>query len=75
MARRQFTRELKLEAVRLVREQDISIAQVARDLDLHENVLRKCVRLHMGLGVESLDTLVVNHHAPLAQLEVNHTAQ
>ena len=41
MARRQFTRELKLEAVRLVREQDISIAQVARDLDLHENVLRK----------------------------------
>jgi len=40
MARRSFSREFKLEAVRLVRERGLPVAQAARDLDLHENVLR-----------------------------------
>jgi transposase len=40
----QFSREFKLEAVRLVRERGVSVAQAARDLDVHENVLRKWVR-------------------------------
>jgi transposase len=44
MARRQFSREFKLEAVKLVRERGVSIAQASRDLDVHENVLRKWVR-------------------------------
>jgi len=44
MARRKFSKEFKLEAVRLVRAQGNSVAQAARDLDLHENVLRKWVR-------------------------------
>ena len=44
MARRRFTREFKLEAVRLVREQGVKVSEVARDLDIHENVLRKWVR-------------------------------
>ena len=44
MARRSFPREFKLEAVRLVTEQGVTIAQAARDLDIHENVLRKWVR-------------------------------
>lgn len=44
MARRSFPREFKLEAVRLVSEQGVSVAQAARDLDIHENVLRKWVR-------------------------------
>ena len=39
--RRHHTREFKLEAVRLVRDRGISVAQAARDLDLH------AVRLHM----------------------------
>ena len=43
MQRRKFSREFKLEAVRLVRERSVSVAQAARDLDLHENVLRKWV--------------------------------
>lgn len=43
MQRRKFAREFKLEAVRLVRERGVTIAQAARDLDLHENVLRKWV--------------------------------
>jgi len=42
--RRQFSREFKLEAVRLVKDRGVSIAQAARDLDVHENVLRKWVR-------------------------------
>ena len=44
MQRRTFGREFKLEAVRLVKERGVSVAQAARDLDLHENVLRKWVR-------------------------------
>ena len=44
MGRRSFSREFKLEAVRLVRERRVSIAQAARDLDLHQNMLR------IGLG-------------------------
>jgi transposase len=41
MPRRKFTREFKLEAVRLVKDRNVTVAQAARDLDLHENVLRK----------------------------------
>ncbi|EKF40023.1 transposase [Nitratireductor indicus C115] len=44
MKRRKFSREFKLEAVRLVKERGVSVAQAARDLDLHENVLRTWVR-------------------------------
>jgi transposase len=42
--RRRFAREFKLEAVKLVRERGVSVAQVARDLDVHENMLRKWVK-------------------------------
>ena len=42
--RRQFSREFKLEAVKLVTQRGVSVAQTARDLDVHENVLRKWVR-------------------------------
>jgi transposase len=44
MERRRFSREFKLEAVKLVRERGVSVAQAARDLDLHENLLRKWVK-------------------------------
>ncbi len=45
MQRRKFSREFKLEAVKLVRERGGgAVSQAARDLDLHENVLRKWVR-------------------------------
>jgi transposase len=42
--RRQFSREFKLEAVKLVKDRGVSVAQAARDLDVHENVLRKWIR-------------------------------
>jgi transposase len=44
MQRRKFSREFKLEVVNLVRERCVVVAQAARDLDVHENVLRKWVR-------------------------------
>lgn len=44
MESRKFSREFKLEAVRLVQDRGVSWAQAARDLDLHVNVLRKWVR-------------------------------
>ena len=44
MGRRSYSREFKLEAVKLVRERGVTVAQAARDLDLHENLLRKWVK-------------------------------
>lgn len=41
MGRRQFTREFKIEAVPLVRDRGVLIAQASRDLSVHENVLRQ----------------------------------
>ena len=42
--RRTFSREFKLEAVKLVTERGVTVAQAAKDLELHENMLRKWVR-------------------------------
>ena len=44
MQRRRLSREFKLEAVRLVKDRGVAVAQAARDVDVHENVLRKWVR-------------------------------
>jgi transposase len=44
MGRRLFGREFKLEAVRLVRERGVTVAQASRDLDVGENVLRRWVK-------------------------------
>jgi len=44
MQRRKFGREFKIEAVRLIKGWGVSVAQAARDLDVHENVLRKWVK-------------------------------
>lgn len=38
--RRKFSREFKLEAVKLVRERGVSVAQACRDLDVAESVAR-----------------------------------
>lgn len=44
VTRRVFSREYKLEAVKLVTDRGVAVAQAARDLGLHENVLRKWVK-------------------------------
>lgn len=42
--RRQFSREFKVEAVKLVTERGVAVAQAARDLDVHETWLRAWMR-------------------------------
>ena len=44
MERRKFTREFKLEAVRLIKERGVTVAQAARDLGVHGTVLRSWVK-------------------------------
>ena len=44
MTRRVFSREFKVEAVKLIRERGLAVAQAARDLDLAESVLRRWAR-------------------------------
>ena len=44
MERRKFTREFKLEAVRLIKERGVSFAQASQDLSVHEAQLRSWVK-------------------------------
>ena len=43
MERRKFTREFKLEAVRLIKERGVSYAQASQDLGVHTSQLRDWV--------------------------------
>jgi transposase len=44
MERRRHGREFKLEAVRLVRERGVTVAQASRDLGIHPNLLRNWIK-------------------------------
>lgn len=44
MGRRSFTREFKLESVKLVKERGVSVTQAARDLGISQSVLGRWVR-------------------------------
>ena len=44
MTRRKFSREFKIEAVRLVTDRGVAVAQAARDLDVAESMLRRWMR-------------------------------
>jgi transposase len=44
MQRRKFSKELKLEAVKLVTERGMSATQVGRDMDIGANVVSRWVR-------------------------------
>ena len=44
MGRRPFSREFKLEAVRLVKERGVSVVQASRDLDVGGNILRRWIK-------------------------------
>jgi transposase-like protein len=44
MERRKFTREFKLEAVRLIKDRGVSYAQAERDLSVHQSQLRNWVK-------------------------------
>ena len=42
--RRRFSREFKIEAVKLVKDRGVSVSQASRDLDLNEGVLGRWVK-------------------------------
>lgn len=44
MERRKFTREFKLEAVRLIKDRGVSVAQASADLGVHPTQLRDWVK-------------------------------
>ena len=44
MERRKFTREFKLEAVKLITERGVKVAQASQDLGVHPTQLRKWVK-------------------------------
>ncbi|RYF12630.1 MAG: IS3 family transposase [Deltaproteobacteria bacterium] len=44
MTRRQFSREFKVEAVRLVKERGVSVSQASRDLDVGESLFRRWLK-------------------------------
>jgi transposase len=44
MDRRRYTREFKVEAVKLVRERGVAVKQAARDLHVHPNVLHRWMK-------------------------------
>src|SRR3989441_6454004 len=44
MERRKFTREFKLEAVKLIKDRGVSYVQAAQELSVHQSVLRNWVK-------------------------------
>jgi len=46
MDRRKFTREFKLEAVRLIKDRGVSYVQASQDLGVHTSQLRDWVKKH-----------------------------
>ena len=68
MQRRKFSREFKVEAVRLVRERGVSVAQASRDIAVHENILRKWVK---ELGADLKQAFPGNGQMKPEQLEID----
>ena len=46
MKRRQYTNEFKLEAVRLAKSEEQSVAQTAKDLGIHDGMLHKWIKTY-----------------------------
>ena len=64
--RREFTNEFKLDAVKLAERGEVPVAQVARDLCLHETVLRRWMQRY---GKRSNGTrLTPDEHEELIRL-------
>jgi transposase len=48
MERRKFTREYKLEAVKLIKERGVAVSQASQDLGVHPTQLRRWVKEFAG---------------------------
>ena len=65
MTRRKFSREFNTEAVRLVADRGVSVAQAARDLDVAESVLPRWMR---ELTAAPAAAFLVNGRADQAEM-------
>ena len=68
MQRRGFSREFKVEAVKLVKDRGVSVAQAARDPDVHETVLRKWVKEFGSDPVQAFCSSGVPMHLGLSRI-------
>ena len=68
MQRRKFSREFKIEAVGLAHERGVSVAQASRDLDVHENVVRKWVK---EFGTDPMQAFPGHGQMKPEQLEID----
>jgi transposase len=67
--RRQFTEEFKQEAVRLCRQNDRSIGQVAQELDLTDSALRNWVKQYeVDHGANATEALTTDEKDELRKL-------
>lgn len=53
MARKSYTREFKLAAVRMITDQGLSVAEAARKLGITENCLRNWLKAARELGADA----------------------
>jgi transposase len=67
MERRRFTREFKLEAVRLIRDRGVSYAQASQDLKVHPTQLRNWVK---SFADDPVDAFPGNGRLKSEQLEI-----
>ena len=73
MQRRQYSREVKPEAVNMIRERGVSVAQASRDLGVHQTVLGKWVS---DVGSDPVSAFPGHGQMKPEQLEIalaNHT--
>jgi transposase len=68
MEKRKFSREFKIEAVRLIADRGVSVAQASRDLDVHATVLRKWVT---AFSADPKDAFPGNGQMKPEQLEID----
>ena len=53
MARKTYTREFKLQALRMIAEQGLSVAEAARRLGVGENLLRLWKKVFLDRGTDA----------------------
>ena len=72
MERRKFTREFKLEAVKLIRERGVAVTQASHDLGVHQSQLRDWVKKfaddpQQSGGVRGADAISLSQCQPNRQ--------
>lgn len=67
MKRKQYSNEFKLESVKLSQSSDLSVAQVARDLGVNAELLRRWIR-QFGTKPDGKKCVTPDEHSELVKL-------